>query len=302
MIAREARPTGEPGVGEGHQMDGRNGDGGNGPDDLDNDLDEDIEDLDDEELIAVLCLIAKRAGQVILTYYAEGGDIEVRSKDDDSPVTDADEAAETFILQALEILTPKIPVVSEEAMAAGARPDISGGLFWLVDPLDGTKEFLARNDEFTVNIALIQDGAPIAGVVHAPAMAMTWAGAGAGSATVSQSDQPPEGIEVRRPPEDGLVAVASRRHGAARDLDRFLADYDVAEQVEAGSSLKFCLVASGTADLYPRFGRTMEWDTAAGHAVLVAAGGSVTRADDGSPLGYGKPGFENPNFIARGRP
>ena len=302
MIAREARPTGEPGVGEGHQMDGRNGDGGNGPDDLDNDLDEDIEDLDDEELIAVLCLIAKRAGQVILTYYAEGGDIEVRSKDDDSPVTDADEAAETFILQALETLTPKIPVVSEEAMAAGARPDISGGLFWLVDPLDGTKEFLARNDEFTVNIALIQDGAPIAGVVHAPAMAMTWAGAGAGSATVSQSDQPPEGIEVRRPPEDGLVAVASRRHGAARDLDRFLADYDVAEQVEAGSSLKFCLVASGTADLYPRFGRTMEWDTAAGHAVLVAAGGSVTRADDGSPLGYGKPGFENPNFIARGRP
>ena len=272
------------------------------PDDLDNDLDEDIEDLDDEELIAVLCLIAKRAGQVILTYYAEGGDIEVRSKDDDSPVTDADEAAETFILQALETLTPKIPVVSEEAMAAGARPDISGGLFWLVDPLDGTKEFLARNDEFTVNIALIQDGAPIAGVVHAPAMAMTWAGAGAGSATVSQSDQPPEGIEVRRPPEDGLVAVASRRHGAARDLDRFLADYDVAEQVEAGSSLKFCLVASGTADLYPRFGRTMEWDTAAGHAVLVAAGGSVTRADDGSPLGYGKPGFENPNFIARGRP
>ncbi len=281
-------------------MDGRNGDGGNGPDNLDNDLDEDIEDIDDEDLIAALRSIAERAGQVILAHYAKGGDIEVRGKDDDSPVTDADEAAETFILRALENLTPEIPVVSEEAMAAGARPDISGDLFWLVDPLDGTKEFLARNDEFTVNIALIQDGAPIAGVVHAPAMAMTWAGAG--SATFSQTGQPPKGIEARRPPEDGLVVVASRRHGVARDLDRFLADYDVAEQVAAGSSLKFCLVASGTADLYPRFGRTMEWDTAAGHAVLLAAGGSVTRADDGSPLGYGKPGFENPHFIARGRP
>ncbi len=281
-------------------MDGRNGDGGNGPDNLDNDLDEDIEDIDDEDLIAALRSIAERAGQVILAHYAKGGDIEVRGKDDDSPVTDADEAAETFILRALENLTPEIPVVSEEAMAAGARPDISGDLFWLVDPLDGTKEFLARNDEFTVNIALIQDGAPIAGVVHAPAMAMTWAGAG--RATFSQTGQPPKGIEARRPPEDGLVVVASRRHGVARDLDRFLADYDVAEQVAAGSSLKFCLVASGTADLYPRFGRTMEWDTAAGHAVLLAAGGSVTRADDGSPLGYGKPGFENPHFIARGRP
>jgi len=281
-------------------MDGRNGDGGNGPDNLDNDLDEDIEDIDDEDLIAALRSIAERAGQVILAHYAKGGDIEVRGKDDDSPVTDADEAAETFILRALENLTPEIPVVSEEAMAAGARPDISGDLFWLVDPLDGTKEFLARNDEFTVNIALIQDGAPIAGVVHAPAMAMTWAGAG--SATFSQTGQPPKGIEARRPPEDGLVVVASRRHGVARDLGRFLADYDVAEQVAAGSSLKFCLVASGTADLYPRFGRTMEWDTAAGHAVLLAAGGSVTRADDGSPLGYGKPGFENPHFIARGRP
>jgi 3'(2'), 5'-bisphosphate nucleotidase len=283
-------------------MDGRNGEGGNGPDDLDDDLDNDIEDLDDDDLIAVLRLIAERAGQVIMTHYAEGAAIEVRSKDDDSPVTDADEAAETFILQALETLTPEIPVVSEEAMAAGARPDISGGLFWLVDPLDGTKEFLARNDEFTVNIALIQDGAPVAGVVHAPAMAKTWAGAGAGSATFSRADQPPQGIEVRRPPEDGLVVVASRRHGAARDLDRFLADYDVAEQVAAGSSLKFCLVAGGEADLYPRFGRTMEWDTAAGHAVLLAAGGSVTRADDGSPLRYAKPGFENPHFIARGRP
>ena len=278
-------------------MNGRNGEGGNGPEDLEDDL----EEFDDEDLQAVLRLIAERAGQVILTYYAEGADIAVRTKDDASPVTVADEAAEAFILQALETLTPEIPVVAEEAMAAGSRPDISGGLFWLVDPLDGTKEFLARNGEFTVNIALIQDGEPVAGVVHAPAKAMTWAGAGAGSATYSEADQPPIGIAVRGPPGDGLVVVASRRHGATEELDRFLADYHVAEQMEAGSSLKFCLVASGEADLYPRFGRTMEWDTAAGHAVLLAAGGSVTRADDGSPLRYGKPGFENPHFIARGK-
>ena len=279
-------------------MDGDNGEGGNGPEDFEEELD----GFDDEDLQAVLRLIAERAGQVILTHYAEGADIEVRAKDDASPVTAADEAAEAFILQALESLTPEIPVIAEEAMAAGIQPDISGGLFWLVDPLDGTKEFLARNDEFTVNIALIQDGEPVAGVVHAPAMAKTWAGAGPGSATFSQADRPPRGIEARRPPEDGLVVVASRRHGASQDLDRFLADYDVAEQTEAGSSLKFCLVASGKADLYPRFGRTMEWDTAAGHAVLLAAGGSVTRADDGTPLRYGKPGFENPHFIARGLP
>jgi 3'(2'), 5'-bisphosphate nucleotidase len=279
-------------------MDGRNGEGGNGSENLD----DDIEELDDEDMQVMLRLVAERAGRVIMALYAEGEDIEVRRKADASPVTEADVAAETFILQALETLTPRIPVVSEEAMAAGAQPDISGGLFWLVDPLDGTKEFLARNGEFTVNIALIQDGEPVAGVVHAPALAKTWSGAGPGSATFSEGDRTPQGIAARRPPKDGLVVVASRRHGAAKELDSFLADHDVAEQTEAGSSLKFCLVASGTADLYPRFGRTMEWDTAAGHAVLLAAGGSITRADDGAPLRYGKPGFENPNFIARGRP
>ncbi len=278
-------------------MDGDNGEGGNGPEDLEDEFDA----LDDDDLQAVMRLIAERAGQVILAHYAEGAAIEVRAKDDASPVTAADEAAEAFILQALETLTPKIPVVAEEAMAAGTQPDISDGLFWLVDPLDGTKEFLARNGEFTVNIALIQDGEPVAGVVHAPALAKTWTGAGPGSATYSEADRPPLGIAARRPPEDGLVVVASRRHGASQELDSFLADYHVAEQVAAGSSLKFCLVASGQADLYPRFGRTMEWDTAAGHAVLLAAGGSVTRADDGTPLRYAKPGFENPHFIARGK-
>jgi len=265
------------------------------------DLDDDFEAEDDEDLLAVLRLIAERAGKVILGYYGPGKDAGVRRKEDETPVTAADEAAEALILGALNTLTPHIPVVSEEAVAAGDIPDVSDGLFWLVDPLDGTREFLSGNDEFTVNIALIQDGEPIAGVVHAPALGMTWAGAGRGSATFAEPDQPPVPIEARTIPEEGAVVVASRRHGDPAALDAFLADYRVAEQVNAGSSLKFCLVASGKADLYPRFGRTMEWDTAAGHAVLLAAAGSVVDAKTGVPLDYGKPGFENPFFIARGR-
>ncbi|MCH8037555.1 MAG: 3'(2'),5'-bisphosphate nucleotidase CysQ [Proteobacteria bacterium] len=278
-------------------MSGGNGAKGNGADapDLEDD------DLEDDDLLDVLRVIAERAGKVILAYYVEVEDIEVRTKADDSPVTEADEAAEEFILKALATLTPEIPVVSEEATAAGRVPDISGGLFWLVDALDGTKEFLSGNGEFTVNIALIRDGAPVAGVVHAPALAMTWAGAEPDGASFSQTDLPPTPIEARAQPEAGAVVVASRRHGDLRELDRFLADYDVEEQVEAGSSIKFCLLASGKADLYPRFGRTMEWDTAAGHAVLLAAGGSVIRADTGEALTYGKPGLENPHFIARGK-
>lgn len=265
------------------------------------DPDDELEAEDDEDLLAVLRLIAERAGRVILGYYGPGKDAEVRRKDDETPVTAADEAAETLILGALNTLTPHIPVVSEEAAAAGEIPDVGDGLFWLVDPLDGTREFLSQNDEFTVNIALIQDGEPIAGVVHAPAIGMTWAGAGRGSATFSEPDRPPVPIEARSLPAEGAVVVASRRHGDAAALDTFLADFRIAEQVNAGSSLKFCLVASGKADLYPRFGRTMEWDTAAGHAVLLAAGGSVVEAETGEPLQYGKPGFENPYFIARGK-
>ncbi len=279
-------------------MSGRNGDGG-GQDELD--LDAEIDGLEDEDLLAVLRLIAERAGKVILAYYVEAEEIEVREKADASPVTEADEAAEAFILRALATLTPEIPVVSEEAMETGPAPDVSGGLFWLVDPLDGTKEFLSHNGEFTVNIALVRDGEPVAGVVHAPALAMSWAGAEPGSASFSQTDQPAMPIEARPLPEDGAVVLASRRHGAIEELDRFVAGYDVKERLESGSSIKFCLVASGKADLYPRFGRTMEWDTAAGHAVLRAAGGSVVRADSGAALTYGKPGFENPHFIARGK-
>jgi 3'(2'), 5'-bisphosphate nucleotidase len=263
---------------------------------------------DSEDLLAVLKLIAERAGKVILGYYAEAEEIEVRAKADASPVTEADEAAEDFILEALAKLTPEIPVVSEEAAAAGSLPDVSGGVFWLVDPVDCTKEFISRNGEFTVNIALIEDGVPVAGVVHAPALAMTWAGAKeagtpegkAGRASFSETDHETMTISARRAPEDGLLVVASRRHGDAAVLDRFLAGYPVQDMLSAGSSIKFCLVAAGKADLYPRFGRTMEWDTAAGHAVLRAAGGKVLTAE-GEPLAYGKPGFENPYFIAYGR-
>ena len=259
----------------------------------------------EDDLLAVLTLIAERAGKVILGYYAEGDAIEVAEKADSSPVTAADEAAEAFILEALATLTPDIPVVAEEAAAAGRIPDVTGRRFWLVDPLDGTKEFISRNGEFTVNIALIDQGEPIAGVVHAPAMAMTWAGSsepGASpKAVFANTDQPAMEIRSRQIPAEGAVVVASRRHGSGEALDRFLAGYQVAELVNAGSSVKFCLVASGRADLYPRFGRTMEWDTAAGHAVLRAAGGAVF-AQDGSPLLYGKPGFENPHFYALGAP
>ncbi len=257
-----------------------------------------------DDLLAVLRLIAERAGKEILAYYAEADEIEVREKADSSPVTEADEAAEDFILEALGKLTPDIPIVSEEAASAGLVPDISGGTFWLVDPLDGTREFLSGNGEFTVNVALIEHGVPVAGVVHAPALAMTWCGNkpanASGRATFSETDQPPMEISARQMPKEGILVVASRRHGDTVELDRFLADYTVEKMISAGSSLKFCLVAAGKADLYPRFGRTMEWDTAAGHAVLRAAGGRV-ETRDGRPLTYGKPGFENPYFIAYGR-
>ena len=260
-------------------------------------------DFQSKDLIDVLRVLAERAGKIALGYYVESEEIVVRTKADASPVTDADEACEAFILEALGKLTPEIPIISEEAASAGHLPELTGARFWLVDPLDGTKEFISRNGEFTVNIALIEDGQPVAGVVHAPAMAMTWVGArlgeGPAEASFSETDKPVMAIRVREIPAEGATVIASRRHGDAAELDRFLADFKVKEQISAGSSLKFCLVAASRADVYPRFGRTMEWDTAAGHAVLLAAGGSVSTTD-GQPLTYGKPQFENPHFIARG--
>lgn len=257
------------------------------------------DDATADDLLSVLRLIAERAGKVVLGYYAEGEAIEVVQKADDSPVTAADVACEEFILDALAKLTPDVPVVSEESFSNGVEPRIGPhDLFWLVDPLDGTKEFLSRNGEFTVNIALIQDGRPIAGVVHAPALAMTWAGS-ENKATFSQTDQPPMPITVRDVPEEGLTVVASRRHGDDDQIGEYLAGFTIGQTLAAGSSVKFCLIASGRADLYPRFGPTMEWDTAAGQAVLEAAGGRVETLD-GQRLAYGKPGWRNPHFVAFG--
>ncbi|HXV23048.1 MAG TPA: 3'(2'),5'-bisphosphate nucleotidase CysQ [Alphaproteobacteria bacterium] len=238
--------------------------------------------------------LARKAGAAILTHYRPG--IEVRTKSDASPVTAADEEAEDIILAGLRRITPDIPIISEEAFARGEIFSTPPTQFWLVDPLDGTKEFLKRNGEFTVNIALIASGRPILGVVTAPALSLAYAGAGPGSAR-EWRDGVERSMAVRTPPASGLTVVASRSHGDPEALGRFLNGRAVAKTRTAGSSLKFCLVAAGEADLYPRFGRTMEWDTAAGHAVLNAAGGRV-RTLDGDELVYGKPGFENPYFIA----
>jgi 3'(2'), 5'-bisphosphate nucleotidase len=237
-----------------------------------------------------LCSLARTAGNAIMAIYAT--DFAARAKPDQSPVTDADEAAERIILEGLAQLAPEVPVVAEESAAAGRVPTHLGARFWLVDPLDGTREFLARNGEFTVNIALIERGAPTLGVVYAPAIDAMYCGDGA---TAFHGETP---IRVRAPAADGLVVLASRSHRTP-ETDAYLRGLTMRRCIEAGSSLKFCLIAAGEADHYPRHGPTMEWDTAAGDAVLRAAGGTVT-ALDGAPLAYGKPGFRNPSFIARG--
>ncbi len=250
-----------------------------------------------ERLTAELCDIALAAGARILEIY--GRDFAVHEKADLSPVTEADQAAEQLILERLARLTPEIPIVAEESVAAGRVPDVSGGRFWLVDPLDGTKEFISRNGEFTVNVALIEETAPVAGVVYAPARAALYYADGPGRAFRRSGKGAAEPISVREPPADGLDVVASRSHRDAR-TDEYLEAVRVRRLVPAGSSLKFCLLAAGEADLYPRLGPTMEWDTAAGHAVLAAAGGTV-RTLEGGPFVYGKPDFRNPFFVARGR-
>jgi 3'(2'), 5'-bisphosphate nucleotidase len=234
---------------------------------------------------------AREAADAVLKIYAT--DFEARTKEDGSPVTEADERAQEIIV---ERLGSELPIIAEEdATTDGAAP---AGPFWLVDPLDGTKEFLSRNGEFTINIARIEDGVPVLGVVLAPAIGRLFAAA-PGDRPFVEDDGGRREISVRAAPPEGVTIVSSRSHGDADALAEFTADRQVAASVSAGSSLKFCLVAAGEADIYPRFGRTMEWDTAAGHAVVLAAGGRVTDLS-GAPLRYGKPGFENPHFIAWG--
>ncbi len=253
----------------------------------------------------LLAEIAFEAGREILDVY--GTDFTVHRKDNDSPVTEADRRAEAVILERLAEIAPDLPVIAEEAASEGEIP-VTGERFFLVDPLDGTKEFINRRDEFTVNIALVEHGEPVAGVVYAPALGLMVVADGPESgraATLTKGDTVASAawkpIRTRATPASGLVAVASRSHRDA-DTDTFLESHGVTETRSAGSSLKFCLLARGEADVYPRFGRTMEWDTAAGHAVLRAAGGCVLTTD-GCPLSYAKRerGYDNPAFIAWGR-
>ncbi len=256
----------------------------------------------EQPLVDRLRDIALRAGARIMDIH--DSDFAVEAKDDRSPVTEADRRAEELILAALADqisgkLTGRFPVVAEESAAAGRVPDVAGTPFWLVDPLDGTKEFVKRGGEFTVNIALVEDRVPLLGVVYAPAVRRLFWGSPLG-AFESVDGGPPRAIATRAVPEEGYSVVGSRSHRSEKD-DAFLAGVKVARMTPAGSSMKFCRVATGEADLYPRMGRTMEWDTGAGHAVVVAAGGRVT-APDGAPFVYAKPGFANDSgFVVWGR-
>lgn len=246
-------------------------------------------------LLAVLAEVAKAAGDAILPIYRDG--IVARAKADGSPLTDADLAADAAILAGLARNCPGIPAVTEETLPEG---DSASGRFLLVDPLDGTKEFLAGNGEFTVNIALVEHHRPVAGVVLAPALGLLWQGAeGEGATRTDLATGQTQPCRVR-PRAAAPVAVASRSHADA-DTEAFLARLGAAERRSVGSSLKFCLVADGEADVYPRFAPTMEWDTAAGHAVLLAAGGRV-ETPEGAALRYGLGGrgWRNPHFIAWG--
>jgi 3'(2'), 5'-bisphosphate nucleotidase len=249
-------------------------------------------------LLPEIVMLARAADAAVLKIY--GGEFEVRRKSDTSPVTIADEASEAIILAGLQKLTPDIPAISEERMTREGAPDISGGRFWLVDPLDGTREFASRNGEFSVNIALVIDRLPELGVLTAPTRNTMWAASGPNTATVQRGSERPVAIHVRKPPASGITVLASRSHGDPATVAAFLEDYKVAERINVGSALKFGELAEGKGDLYPRFGPTMEWDTAAGHAILNAAGGRVETVS-GAPLLYGKPGFKNPDFIARGQ-
>ena len=267
--------------------------------------------------------LALKAGQVVMSVYLARAGAQVTYKADASPVTLADEQAAACILEGLAALTPGLPVVAEEAVSLGVGVQVDeGARFWLVDPLDGTREFIARNGEFTVNIALVEGGRPVLGVVLAPALPqgpalyLGVAGQGAwratwapGEAWADESVSPPERgapwqpIAARAAPPQGITVVGSRSHGDDQAMQAFLASrrasLPVADHRGIGSSLKFCLLAAGEADLYPRLGRTMEWDTAAGQAVLQSAGGRVLTLE-GQPMRYGKPGFENPHFVAQG--
>ncbi len=254
---------------------------------------------------AALCNMIRRialeAGELTLDYFDETGFDGADAKGDGSPVTAADRAAEALIEAALADITPDVPMVGEEASEEGRTPDLTdAAYFWLVDPLDGTREFISGGGDYTVNIALIHNGAPVLGVVYAPVNGELYAGHGPGTAVrLNEETGTEKPIHVRQPPAEGLTVVASASHSNAAELEKFLSDYKVAKLIKRGSSLKICAVAAGKADLYPRLGPTCEWDTAAGDAVLRAAGGIITDLQ-GRDFTYGHAArkFLNPGFIA----
>lgn len=260
----------------------------------------------DEAMLAAFEGLALAAGAEIMAVYAQGATVD--RKADDSPVTEADRRAEEVILAGLRKAYPAIACVAEEEVSSGRVPPALGDAFFLVDPLDGTKEFIARRPDFTVNIALIRKGVPVIGVVYAPASGALYLGRPgfAAEAIVDAGHVAGERRPMAVSQQAGQVRIVASRSHRTAETDEFIARYPGAEIVSVGSSLKFCLLASGKADLYPRFGRTMEWDTAAGDAVLRAAGGS-TRRVDGDEFVYGKRNqaddadFANPWFISEAK-
>ena len=248
--------------------------------------------------------ICREAGAVIMPHFeAEGMAFDNKDDARKSQVTAADTEAEAMILPALAALNPNVPIVAEEEASDGRVPDISGGEFWLVDPLDGTKEFIKKIPEFTVNIGLIRNGKPVLGLVYSPASNDMYVGSTALDIAYQERDgEARKPLKVRPVNANGITICLSRTYGQSVELNHFLERFRVEKQVDAGSSIKFCLIARGEADVYPRYGGSMEWDTAAAHAVLNAAGGRVCRIDDGPDLAYGKPEFRNSYFVAWGGP
>ena len=250
--------------------------------------------MDFDQLVPVIRQLALQAGERIMQVY-NGPDFEVKAKGDASPVTEADEAADALISAGLRAAFPDVVLITEEQAASHA---LTAKTFLIVDPLDGTKEFIQRRGDFTVNIAYVENGVPLRGVVYAPAQARLFYTLPDGAAVEeSLADGSVTPIRVGMPDNAALMVVASKSHRDQATND-YIEKYQVKDSRSAGSSLKFCLVATGEADLYPRLGRTMEWDTAAGDAVLRGAGGQVVRFDDHTPLTYGKTGWDNPFFIA----
>jgi 3'(2'), 5'-bisphosphate nucleotidase len=252
--------------------------------------------MDDAALLALAADLAVKAGAEICAIRKRG--FQVHRKHDQSVVTEADHSAEAIIIAGLRNGLPECTIVAEEEVACG-KITAATAEFWLVDPLDGTREFASGGDDFAVNIGLVRGGRAVLGVVGVPAAGAVFGGI-VGMAAWLQKDGIRSAISVRSPRPEGLTVVASRHHGDQARLDSFLCGRTVAEVVNFGSSLKFCRIAEGRADLYPRFGGTMEWDTCSPQAVLEAAGGSVETLD-GRRLEYGKPGWKNPNLVCWGR-